>query len=400
VKRTVSLQRVRDWIVSAPAWQTFLIVFLPVLALYLLTMQKNSVESNFDAVAAALPSWRLAQFGDIDLAQFEELPFIFDVNGTVLSNRPPGIAFLSTPLYWLFGSQTFSGVVPSLLPATAAAAMASAGAVGVLHLVLRRLTTAPVAVGSALVFAIGTSTWSISANELWPHGPAQLFLALAVLGMASSRFVSAGVALGASLLIRPVTAIIAAVSGLYYGWRTRSWKPVLAVGVGSLLGLAALLAYNRLVLDSGSPAPGNYGQSFVDRASSQHPLAYFGDVLGFLFHPKYSVFVFSPFLVFTLLRLRAAWKTAPLWTKASAMGGLVYILIHLRLNRFWGGLAFNYRYALELLIMLSPILFLSWQAWYDEASRFDKRLFWYSVAASGGIQLIAINAGFTNGYLV
>ena len=397
---TTMLTRAHVRLAGAPAWQTFLVVFLPVLALYLTTMQKNNIESNFDAVASALPAWHLSQFGDIDLAQFEQLPFIFDVNGTVLSNRPPGISFISVPLYWLFGDKTFSGVVPSLLPATATAALASAGAVGVLHLVFRRLASPPVAVTAALVFSVGTSTWSISANELWPHGPAQLFLALAVLGIASSRFLAAGVAYGAAILIRPVTAIIAGVSGLYYGWRARSWRAMMAVAAGSLLGLAALLAYNRLALESGSLAPSNYGRSFVDRAATQNPIAYLGDVLGFLFHPKYSVFVFSPFLVFTLLRLRSAWRTAPLWTKASAFGGLVYILVHLRLNRYWGGLAFNYRYALELLIMLSPILFLSGRAWYDEAGPFDRRLFWYSVAVSAAVQLIAINAGFTNGYLV
>ncbi len=385
---------------TAPAYQTFLVVFLPVLALYLLTMQQANVESNFDAVASALPAWRMAQFGDLDLAQFEQLPFIFDVGGTVVSNRPPGISFLSTPLYWLFGSDTFAGAVPSLLPATATAALASAGAVGVLHLVLRRLAAPVVAIGAALIFAIGTSTWSISANELWPHGPAQLFLALAVLGMASERFFAGGLAYGASLLIRPVTAIIPAVTGLVHGWRTRAWQPILLVGLGSFIGVAVLLAYNQAVLDTWSPAPPSYGEAFVDRAGRQSIAGYVGDVLGFLFHPKYSVFVFSPFLLFTVPGLRTAWRTAPAWTKSSAVGGLAYILIHLRLNRFWGGLAFNYRYALELLIVLSPLLFLSWQAWYDGAGAVGRRLFWYSVAASTGIQVIAISIGFTNGYLV
>ncbi len=385
---------------TAPAYQTFLVVFLPLLALYLLTMQKADVESNFDSVASAVPAWRMAQFGDLDLAQFEQLPFIFDVGGSIVSNRPPGISFLSTPLYWLFGSSTFTGAVPSLLPATATAAVASAGAVGVLHLVLRRLASPVEAIGGALVFAIGTSTWSISANELWPHGPAQLFLALAMLGLASERFLGGGLAYGAALLIRPVTAIIPAVTGLWHGWRARTWRPIVLIGLGSLIGLGTLLLYNHAVLDTWSPAPPSYGEAFVDRAGQQSVFGYAGDVLGFLFHPKYSVFLFSPFLLFTIPGLRTAWRTAPAWTKSSTVGGFVYILIHLRLNRFWGGLAFNYRYALEFLIVLAPLLFLSWQAWYGEASPIGRRLFWYSVAASAGIQAIAINIGFTNGYLL
>ena len=385
---------------DAPAYQTFLVVFVPVIALYLLTMQKANVESNFDAVASALPAWRMAQFGDFDLAQFEQLPFIFDVGGTVVSNRPPGISFLSTPLYWLFGSSSFSGAVPSLLPATTTAAIASAGSVGVLHLILRRLATPVTAIGGALVFAIGSSTWSISANELWPHGPAQLFLALAVLALASERHYAGGLAFGATLLIRPVTAIIPAVTGFVYGWRTRTVRPIVMIGLGSAIGLGALLLYNHAVLDTWSPAPPSYGEAFVERAGRQSVLGYLGDVLGFFFHPKHSPFVFSPFLLFTIPGLRAAWREAPVWVTSAAMGGIVYILIHLRLNRFWGGLAFNYRYALELLIVLSPLLFLSWQAWYHRASPFGRRLFWYSVVASAGIQLMSIGVGFTNGYLV
>ena len=385
---------------TAPAYQTFLVVFLPVLALYLLTMQRADVESNFDAVASALPAWRMAQFGDLNLAQFEQLPFIFDVGGTVVSNRPPGLSFLSTPLYWLFGSSSFSGAVPSLLPATATAAIASAGAVGVLHLVLRRLAPPVTAIAGALVFAIGSSTWSISANELWPHGPAQLFLAAAVLALTTERHLAGGLAYGAALLIRPVTAIIPAVTGLVHGWRTRSVRPFVMIGLGSAVGLAALLLYNQAVLDTWSPAPPSYGEAFVDRAGRQSILGYLGDILGFLFHPKYSLFVFSPFLLFTIPGLRAAWREAPVWVQSAAVGGIVYILIHLRLNRFWGGLAFNYRYALELLIVLSPLLFLSWQAWYNRASPFGRRLFWYSVVASAGIQVMSISVGFTNGYLI
>ncbi|NNL69973.1 MAG: hypothetical protein HKO70_08445 [Acidimicrobiia bacterium] len=394
------LTRAHTRLQTAPAWQTFLLVMVPVAVLYLMTMQTSDVESNFDSVASALPAWRLAQFGDLDLSQFEDLPFIFDVGGSVVSNRPPGIAFLATPLYWLFGSDTFTGVTPSLLPATATAALASAGAVGVLHLVLRRLTGPKAATGAALVFAVGTSTWSISANELWPHGPAQLALALAVLGLAGGRYFGSGLAFGASLLIRPVTALIAAVAGLVQGWVSRSARVVVLIGAGSAVGLAALLLYNQTVLDTWSIAPPSYGESFVNRAQTQSPLAYLGDVVGFLFHPKYSVFVWSPFLVFTLLRLRTGWQQAPGWVRAAAVGGVIYMLIHLRLNRFWGGLAFNYRYALELLVMVAPLLFLSWQAWYGETGPTGRRLFWYSVAASVAMQVVAINVGFTNGYLV
>lgn len=380
----------------AAPWQAFLIVFVPVATVYLVTMDRANFEQGVDAVAAALPAWRWAMFGDIDMSMFSELPWIIDVDGRLVSNRAPGIAFVSVPAYWLLGRTEFTGTIPSMLPATATAAVLSAGAAAVLHVVFRRITSPERALGAALLFALGTSTWSVSANELWSHGPAQLFLALALLAIATRRHVTAGLAFAAALLIRPVTAIIAAATGLAQGWRERSVKTVAFIGAGALLGLVVLLAYNSAVLDSSSPAPAGYGQSFLDRAQRQSPLAYVGDIAGMLFHPKYSLFVFSPFLLFTVPGLRAAWRTSEPWIRAAALAGVVYILLHLRLNRYWGGAEFNYRYPLEMLVMVSPLLVLSWQHWYGRAGDLGRKLFLYSIPISIGAQLVAIWVEFTN----
>ncbi|NNF10563.1 MAG: hypothetical protein HKN74_09785 [Acidimicrobiia bacterium] len=388
--------RSRGRIAQAPAWQTFLLVFLPILGVYLLTMDRANLEQGVDAIAAALPAWRFTQFGDLDMAQFSELPWIIEVNGRILSNRPPGISWVTMPLYWVFGRQSFTGAVPSMLPGTATAVLFSAATVGVVHLTLRRITTPVLALGGALVFGLGTSTWSISANELWAHGPAQFFLALGMLAISYNRFVAAGLAHGAALLIRPVTALVAAGTGLAYGWMQRSWRPVVLGGLSAALGLGVLVVYNGLVLDSWTPVPASYGESFVERAQNQSPLAYVGDLLGMFLHPKYSIFVFSPFLLFTIPGLKRAWTGSPAWVRASAIGGVAYMLIHLRLNRFWGGAEFNYRYPLEMLTVLAPLLFLSWHTWYDNASAGWRRAFWYSVVASGTAQFVAIWIEFTN----
>ena len=390
------LTRLSRWLVGAPAWKTFLVVFGPLLAVYLLTMDRANFEQGVDAVAGALPAWRFTQFGDIDLSQFTDVPWVVEVDGRALSNRPPGVSWVAVPFYWLFGRQSFTGQVPSMLPATATASVMSAAAVAFLHVALRRITAADRAVAAALVFGLGTSTWSMSANELWAHGPAQLFLAVGLVALASNKFLAAGVAHGAALLIRPVTALIAAVTGLTYGWLARSWRPVILGGLGAASGLAVLMAYNRLILGTWSPVPSIYGETFIDRARNQSPFGYIGDVVGMFAHPRYSVFVFSPFLLFTLPGLREGWRVSPTWVKASTVGGIVYMLIHLRLNRFWGGAEFNYRYPLEMLIVLAPLLYLSWHAWFENASSRWRRLFAYSVVLSVAAQLVAIWIEFTN----
>ena len=387
----VLVSRARDRLTAAPAWHTSLLLFLLFLVVYLITMGRTPDQSNADAVSASLQAWRFALFGDLDLSQFHpELPQLLEVGDRIMSNRVPGIAYLAVPAYWLFGSSEFSGLVPSMTPAAATAATFSAGAVAVVHLLIRRVTAAPGALAAACVFGLATSTWSISSGELWPHGPGQFFLALALLGMAHAQWAAAGLAYACALLIRPVTGIIAAVTGLVIGARTRSWRPVVLTAAGSAVGVGLLLLYNGLVLKSWSLAPAIYGQAFIDRARSQSLLGYLGDILGSLFVPEYGLLIFSPFLLFTIPGLRRAWTGAETWVKAGGLAALAYMLIHLRLNRYWGGYSFNYRYPLEPLTVAAPLLYLSWQAWFDVASALWKRMFWYSVILSVFAQMLSL----------
>jgi hypothetical protein len=168
------------------------------------------------------------------------------------------------------------------------------------------------------------------------------------------------------------------------------------VGLGSLAGLGVFLVYNHAIYGEWTLTPSGYGSSFVRRARTQSPFAYLGDIAGMLLHPRYSIFVFSPFLLFTLPGLRPAWRNAPLWVKSSTLAAGVYMLIHLRLNRFWGGPPFNYRYPLEMLTMMAPFLYLSWRTWWDRANDQFRRYFWYSVAFSAVIQALAIVFEYNN----
>jgi len=396
MNRTETLKRVGDRITSAPPWQTFLVVFLPILALYLLTMSRSNIDTNVDTVAAGLPAWRFAMFGDLDLSSFESLRFIGEINSRIMSNRTPGISFISVPAFWLFGQPGYSGVIPSQLPATATAAVLSAGAVGTLHLVFRRLVTPALAVGAALVFGVATSTWSMSSVTLWPHGPGQFFLALALLAIASNRFLAAGFAYAAAFLIRPVTAVLAAVPALYLSWKMKSWRPVVRVAVASSIGVALLIAYNGMVLGSWTLAPESYGAVFLGRATRQSLGAYLGDLALTFFSTRYSLFLFSPFLLFTVPGLRAAWRKADYWVRAGGLGALAYLLVTLRLNRHGGGHPFNYRYPLEPLVLASPLLLLSVREWYRRVSPDWQRLFWYSVIMSVVAQMLAMYARHPN----
>ena len=181
--------------------------------------------------------------------------------------------------------------------------------------------------------------------------------------LAESRLFASGGAYGMAILIRPPTAVIAAATGLVRSWTDRSLRAALKVGVASALGLVAVIAYNAAVFDSSSIS-GGYGSGAADNVRDGDLLAYGRNVWGAMFDSTRGLLVWAPFLMPVLLGLRTAWKNAPSWVKGPAVGGLLYLLLQLKANRFSGGTGFStYRYPLEMLAAAAPLLMLSYWHW-------------------------------------
>lgn len=382
-----ALPAVRGVLDTASAWQVFGAVAGPLLVLYLATASYGLPQSP-DPVATALPAWRLAEHGTMALDEYAgENPWLVDTGERVVSNRQPGVIAWGVPFYLLI--PTTSGDEPPMAPAGAAGAVAAALAMGVLALVLRRLIAPPAAVAGALVAGLATATWTVSADGLWPHGPTQLWLALGMLASAAGHHARAGLAWAAALLTRPNAAVVAAVTGLYASWRQRSVRPALLVGAVSGLGLLALIAYNTVVFDAPSIS-GGYPSDFTDRLTGMSVRTYGENVLGTLVSPGRGILVLSPFLLLLLPGLRAGWRAAPAWTRGSALAGLLYLALHLRMNRFWGGTNFfSYRYPLETLTLAAPLLVLAWREW---TARTARRRRWLATAVAASIGMHALGA--------
>lgn len=338
---------------------------------YLITSNLGS-DQNTDTMSAAIPAWSLAQHGTLDIPQYEGgTPWIVRRGDDVLSDRMPGIILWAVPFFRLFG--TPDG--PSTLVAAIAAVTATTAAVVLLYRIFRRLLDARAAVVGAALVAFGTATWTISADALWPHGPAQMWLAGAMLLMSTQTWWGAGLAYAASITIRPHLAVAAAISGLWESVARRSLKPLIQVGLTSALGVAALLVYNTLVFGETTLLIGVYAgrtTTAADNAASlgslQHPLL--RGLLGTLFSPVRGVLVLSPFLIMLLPGLVKAWRVAPTWARASATGGIAYMLVQLFGNAFEGGARFySYRLPIEALTLAVPLLALCWREWTSRTSR-------------------------------
>jgi Glycosyltransferase family 87 len=334
-----------------------LLLLLLVLPLYLLTMV-DAGDVNVDTDPGALPAWQLVQHGTMDLSglRLDDNPFIFPTDsGRVMSDRPPGLSLFVVPAYALTNDPTYS---PN--PSTLSSALIAMAAVLVLHLVLRRCVPPWWAFGGALAFAVCLATWPISSTQLWPHGPGQLLFALALLALASRRPALAGLAMGVEVLVRPIGAVVPAVLSGYALWQRR-WRDAVVLAVPAVVGLIAIVLYNSWAF--GEPSiSGGYGAHFRDSLTDQSLLGYFRNLSNMIVSPTNGLLLWSPILIPALLGLRRSWSATPEWARQAAVAGLVYLVIHPRLNRASGGLPYDYRYPLETLTLAAPALVLGARA--------------------------------------
>ena len=365
---------------------TFSWVAVPLLAVYLLT-GAWTLPYQIDALTNALTGWSMGTRGGVVLHEHEDFagdPYFGTVAWIVDSPRgpvaqyPPGAALIAAPLYAI-GRGDLEPIriiannrpdleqlpfpVPPLWPATLATAASTAVAAGLLGMALQPMLGRRWAIGLSLGFGLATAAWSIASEMLWSHGPALLWIAAALVLASRNRLWLAGAAFGGAALTRPHLVVIALALGLTLWAARRHIMPAVKIGVGATGGLLLLLLYNSTLFDR-LTVTGGYGSTVSDQLMDTDLLAYLANVWGALFDISHGLIVWAPFLLVLLPGVPSVWRHAPDWVKGAAIGGVVYLLVQLKANRFSGGEGhFGYRYPLESLMAAAPLLALSAQRW-------------------------------------
>lgn len=352
---------------------------------FAMTAEWNDSIVNVDAVAAAAPAWSLTQHGILDLSSLPTSnPWIVEGPNGAFSNRPPGLWFTAIPSYLLLGDPEHF----STDPATVTAVVLTALAMGVLYLVLRRLVLPRQAVGSVVIFALGTSTWPISSMQLWPHGPGQLVAGLGILALAAGRNLVAASLFGGAVLIRPPTAVFPSVIGvgaLKGGWRT-GVRILLPLAASSALAVAALVVYNWAIFDVPTLS-GGYSSTFRENLVSMGLDDYVANLLQMFVLPPNGLFFWSPVVLIGAIAAIEQRALIPSWSKVAAVAAVAYLLVHARMNRASGGLPFNYRYPLEPLMLAAPFLTIGAVEWF-KAEGWKRIAILGSAALSIALQLV------------
>src|SRR5262249_29151485 len=272
------------------------------------------------------------------------------VNGHYLSSYPLLPGLLAVPVYAmpvvLLGGDSW--VLINVL-AKLTASLIAALSVALVYLAATRLGPDAVAVAVALVYALGTSAWSVASQGLWGHSPAALFLAasLACLLHADERpwlLDAAGLATGLMLASRLITIFVAAA---LLGWalghdRRRGMR---ALG-WCALAAGPFLAYNLWTFGS---LEGGYGRVLADLKAEGFAGTWatrpWEGLAGLLVSPSRGLFVYSPILLATMLGAGPALRNGPhRQAFAWLAGGLgVSLLVFSTYSLWFAGASFGPR---------------------------------------------------------
>lgn len=358
-------------------------------AVFAVTADFSGTERPNDVHWSVIVAWSLAKLHSLDLENWQftlqgPRTWLFNVgplksgfceagNAVVLpgshcrSDRFPGSIFLAYPFYLVFGRSQLS-----IVPGTFSAVVGSAAGLAFMYRSFIKLVAPAVAVGAVALLAFTTGVWTVSANLPWTHAAVLLGLGFATWSVSRDRPFGAGLGYGFAILSRPQAAVVPLVVGIWESARRRSLIPALKIGIASALGVVALLVYNRLNSGEWALLTGSYAgrgaaavSPIVDQESSYlGPLRPLYDIWGTFLSPSRGLFILSPYLLLVIPGLRAGWRAAPDWVRASAIGGLCYLILQLSGNRFTGGLGyFGYRVTMEPLVLWSPLMALAFQHW-------------------------------------
>jgi hypothetical protein len=381
--------------IDVPPWdrlrdrRTLAWLVLIMWCVYLATATYDVVQVN-DNRAVNISAWSLGTRGSLALPDHFEgdnLWIVEGADGRLYTNRFPGPILWAAPFHAV-GELVIRRGVPdhalfiSHVPGGVAAATVTALAVGASFLVFRRLADRRLAVAASVVLGLGTGVWSVSADSMWTHGLTHLFLVLGVLAAADGRNARSGLAFAASIISRPQTAVVAAITGVWAGWHARSVRPTVSIGAMSGVGAVLMVAYSRVLFGTWQPIAG-YRSTVISDVATTGFAEMATRVLFTMAHPLRGVFIYTPFLLVMLPFVRHGWRVSPWWVRASAISGVGYLVVQLRANSWDGGGAyFGSRLTLEALVLLSPLLLRTWQS----CIRYEEKL----KGAAVGLMIVAM----------
>ena len=281
-----------------------LVLFAAILTGYLLSGNR----APFDSALYLHTSLSIVREGNTNLDEYPDmLAQVWwppdQVDGHQYDVAPIGIPVLSVPIVWLadrvwplIGQGDFQQYLQHHYPVELQSIMASilvALTAVLLYRMARRRLTWPYAVLLALMFAFGTTAWSVVSRTLWQHGPSMLLLTLALIITVQARdkpqrIQYVGLIVALAYVTRPTNSIAVVAYTLFvlllyrkWLWKYLAWAAVVAI---------PFIAYSLTTYHAILPS---YYQGFVRLSGATFLEAFVGHWVS----PSRGLLIYSPILI-------------------------------------------------------------------------------------------------------
>jgi hypothetical protein len=272
------------------------------------------------------------------------------VNERVVSIFPLMAGLLHVPVVaaaTLFG---YDAVAHRIGLARRSAAWIAAAATAFFFLALDACVKRRTALLFSAVFLFGTEVFSVAGRGLWQHGPALLFINLALAFLVRPRLVPwSGLALALAVCARPTVLLLAIAITCWVAWRRRDVLPAFLAGAS--VPAIALTAYTfAWVADVPAIAQSSFGRFSIEA------------LLGLAVSPSRGLLVYSPVFLLAVVPVRKTGGDVPPNGLVGALTlfvpALLFIVAFWR--NWWGGHSFGYRIVSELIPVLLLRAALAW----------------------------------------
>lgn len=379
--------------------KTLLFYFLSIIFIYNINLREFS--SGDTIPNRYLPVSIIKEF-NLDLNEFpmlyknkanDEYLYIQLINGRYLSSYPIMPAILATPIYFLpivFGIPINEKTVDAL--SKFSASVFATLSVLFIYLSLKELVDDKSSLIISSIYAFATSTWSISSQGIWLHGPTQMFFSLMILFFLKSiknqkYIIYSSIPLSLAVTCRPTHVLVAFIFVIYVFQKHRNL--LLKFLIFPVLNVSTLLYQNFYYygkLSGGIDALQKAGIK-THAVSGTWTANFLSGLFGLLISPNRGILVYSPFIIFSFWGIYRSWKNGGnTIIKYFSIASLSVILLYSFSQAWWGGYTFGYRLLVDILPFLIIFLVFVWSDIFKR--RYLKIIFTLLVIFSVFVQMV------------
>lgn len=333
---------------------SLLLVVCAVLILY--TANYRTLGASDTVPARHLPL-SIIREGNFNLDEFSNLHQSPEMKGIKLTGQhyvstyPVGAAIFALPFYFVSAIGRMPGNSWFTLELEKfSASLIVLASVIIFYFTVLRFVSRPAALIISTIYALATSSFSVSSQALWQHAPSQLCLTAAlyclVRGSKEPIWTSfAGFPSAFAVVCRPTDALLVAPMGLYVLFhQTRQFPRFLLCAIPPIL---FQLVYNNHYFDN------PFRTQFEVAQEHFWSTPIFEGLGNILFSPGRGLLIYSPILIFAFIGIIFSWtKSGTLLLRYLSVGVIANILLYSKFFCWWGG----YTYGPRLLADITPIL--------------------------------------------